>query len=750
METASSKPPSAVLICPRCGSKYDADSGAVQCAKDEVHLIGALDDPLVGSIVASRYEILELTGVGAASRVYKARQTSLNRLVAIKVLQMHLALDAKKLKRFELEAKNASSIEHANIVNVFDYGTVPQPYIVMEFLQGETLAERIKKGHVPAEEAIEIICQVCDALMAAHEGGLVHRDLKPANVMLASNQGSEYTVKVLDFGLAKAVDGEGQTLVHLTSTGQMLGSPAYMSPEQCMGGAVDARSDIYSLGCLIYEVLTGRIAFESDTAPECMRKHVYEMPAPMTGLAIEPQLLKQLEKVVFKALAKEPVERYQSVADLKFDLVSSARGGTKRLNYSKIGMQALVSQCRRLLRNRRVRAAIFASALSVVAFLILCLNLGSIINAGWQAQYEQGKTHAASADYKKAESSFESALKLAKWFGQSDWRVTRSLSQLKNVYEKEGNAAAARDIGSRIKALEESNPNWTTRRMEAQKAEKAGDFRRAEQLLTGLIAQEQSQPQGRFGLSSALLELGHVYEDEGKLAEAESVIRQCLEIREKFLDEGAPLVTDSLNELANACSLLGRYSDAQNLFLNVLALKRQQLGSSNQEVAQVLGKLGSMRMWQGDFAGAQRYLQDAMSILNSLSQKDDSIVGPITGTLANLYVRTKRYDQAEPLILQSIDAQQKAYGKGNLQTCPGLTILANLRSAQGRVDEATSYMKDVLDINLKQLGEYNSRTLTALDNYAQVLRSKDPAEADKIKARADQVRQRLAQAGAGK
>jgi serine/threonine protein kinase len=275
-----------------------------------------VNDPLLGTTIANRYKIASITGIGGWSTVYSAEDTKLNRQVAVKILHLHLCVDPEKLQRFQREAQAASAIVHNNVAIMHDCGFTSngRPYITMELVEGNSLAQVIRKGRsIP--EYIEIFEQVCDGLQAIHKMAVIHRDLKPNNIVI-SNEG---VVKVLDFGSAKWILQDEV----LTKTDEAVGTPCYMSPEQCLGQKLDARSDIYSLGCMVYEAITGVKPFAAESALASMQLQLKSMPPRMrttkqTGALVPPKL----EALVFKALAKNPQDRFNSIAEFKTALVN--------------------------------------------------------------------------------------------------------------------------------------------------------------------------------------------------------------------------------------------------------------------------------------------------------------------------------------------------------------------------------------------------------------------------------------------
>jgi len=284
----------------------------------------ALRDPLVGSPFAERYRILGRIGQGGMSVVYKARHVLMRKLVAVKMLQAHQLGSGIAVRRFQQESQAVSAMDHPNIVHVDDFGVSDsgQPFLVMDFLEGASLADLIEKaGCIPVDRALHIFIQVAGALAHAHDRGIIHRDLKPSNIMLVKHDADEDFVKIVDFGIAKLLPQEGEDYHKLTQTGEVFGSPLYMSPEQCTGVGLDARSDIYSLGCVMYEALTGQPPLKGSTPIATINMQMSDMPPPLAIPRCDPRLAAHLDAVVFKAMDKDPARRYQSMSELRQDLL---------------------------------------------------------------------------------------------------------------------------------------------------------------------------------------------------------------------------------------------------------------------------------------------------------------------------------------------------------------------------------------------------------------------------------------------
>jgi serine/threonine protein kinase/Leucine-rich repeat (LRR) protein len=272
----------------------------------------------LGTIIGGKFRLDELLGEGSYGEVYLSTNLTIGQRVAIKILHAHVTTREMALNRFKREAKAAGMLRHPGICPVFDFGTTEdgRAYCVMEFLEGRTLSSRISEaGKLNVQEAIPLFVQVCDAMDAAHSAGILHRDLTPTNIMITGDQ----RAILVDFGLAKITQAEAADDKSLTASGTVIGTPHYMSPEQCLGSDIDARSDIYSLGCIMYEALTGRTPFDALANLEVMRKHVIDPVAPIDRRLAIPS---HIESAIMKALKKRPEERQQTMAQLKNDLTT--------------------------------------------------------------------------------------------------------------------------------------------------------------------------------------------------------------------------------------------------------------------------------------------------------------------------------------------------------------------------------------------------------------------------------------------
>lgn len=287
----------------------------------------ANNSSLVGLTLSDRYEIIEVLGKGGMGVVYKGRRTQINKFVAIKVLKAALIDDEVSLKRFEQEAIASANLDDPHLISVYDFGYGPggEPYLVMDFLEGKSLEDIIEgQGPISLERFLHIFSQACQALSYIHSRNIIHRDLKPSNIMLVKTQSSDEFVKLVDFGIAKVIGSDQNLMQKLTATGQSFGSPLYMSPEQCMGKEVDVRSDIYSLGCVMFEALTGHTPIAGENALQTVFMHINSPPRLLHQVGAGLTHPKQVQDLIMRCLEKDPEKRFQTAKELENILVELA------------------------------------------------------------------------------------------------------------------------------------------------------------------------------------------------------------------------------------------------------------------------------------------------------------------------------------------------------------------------------------------------------------------------------------------
>jgi eukaryotic-like serine/threonine-protein kinase len=290
-------------------------------------------DDYIGKTVARKYRVEALIGEGGMGKVYKATQLILEKPVVLKVLRQALLSDERTVARFQREAKAASRLNHANSISILDFGQAEDGamYIAMEYVSGKDLHHILsREWPLPEARVIRIVSQVLSALSDAHGAGVIHRDLKPENIMVEQRRGEPDFVKVLDFGIAKITDSSGEDGPALTRAGFVCGTPEYMSPEQARGATLDHRSDLYAVGVILYQLTTGMLPFDSESAVGFATKHLTEQPPLPSRRRPEARISQQLERLIMKTLAKSPDDRPQTAEQFRAELLAidkEARGG---------------------------------------------------------------------------------------------------------------------------------------------------------------------------------------------------------------------------------------------------------------------------------------------------------------------------------------------------------------------------------------------------------------------------------------
>jgi len=377
------------LFCPLCEREYEL--GIKFCPQDASELIFRSEDTMAGQVFDGRYRILHKLGEGGMGAVYKAVQISTQKLVAIKVVAARHTENPATVRRFQREVKLQSRLEHPNIVTVIDFAKTPegQYFFVMPFIEGKSLRRMILDGGKFAlSDFLALAMQICDGLEYSHAEGIVHRDLKGDNIVVA-HIGRQRVAKILDFGLAKAIQRDGETTKsgpELTSEGLALGTPAYMSPEQAKGevGKIGPRSDLYSLGVIFYQMLTGALPFKSDTPWGLLHQHISEPPVPVRQ--INSDVPESIERSVMRLLEKEPENRYASALALRRDLEKVARSALGLVEAAALEKTRTATPSG-FIKTVEGQPALRPSTSVVAALLVLLVAVAG----GWYWLYGRGR-----------------------------------------------------------------------------------------------------------------------------------------------------------------------------------------------------------------------------------------------------------------------------------------------------------------------------------------------------------------------
>lgn len=323
----SPRPPS--LLCPSCGTEATESSKYCPACGSTLVRVAEGGDDYIGKILAKKYRVEAMIGEGGMGKVYRATQIALDKPVVLKVLRQSLLSDGRTVARFQREAKAASRLNHPNSISVLDFGQADDGalFIAMEYVAGKDLHQILsREWPLPEGRVVRIVSQVLSALADAHGAGVIHRDLKPENIMVEPRRGGETDfVKVLDFGIAKILDLGPEEGPALTRAGFVCGTPEYMSPEQARGTTLDHRSDLYAVGVILYQLTTGLLPFESDSAVGFATKHLTEQPKRPSERRPDARISPALEKLILRALSKSPDDRPQTAEAFKAELIAVDR-----------------------------------------------------------------------------------------------------------------------------------------------------------------------------------------------------------------------------------------------------------------------------------------------------------------------------------------------------------------------------------------------------------------------------------------
>lgn len=585
--------PEGIKTCSECGLELVGENAVCACDSSlpsKMRNSGPSKDPLIGTILNNTYQIQDVVGRGGMGSVYRARDVLMERTVAIKMLHHHLVQDQASIQRFQQEARAASAINHPNVITAYDFGIseTGQPYLIMDFLQGKSLSSTIDESRgLEYSRAVHIFAQTCDALHVAHAKGVIHRDLKPSNIMIVQNRDDPDFVKIVDFGIAKLLPSSGKQSQNLTQTGELFGSPLYMSPEQFLGKNLDERTDIYAMGCVMYEALIGRPPFSGEHVLETMHKHIHEPPAKFAVARPDLKIPAKLEAIVMRSLEKEPDARYQSMAELR-DAILLTIDGARDTRTLGARLQSIRSQLKRARKKNEkwIKRTQYAGigVLSIGAFAgIIIFILQSDRDTQWVNLRREAQDLYKRGELDKAGERFFKAGKLAReLYGDEDAKYLDTLEKLAWINEEQGHYAAARKLFKKVKGLTPEDemrfkaaqilaytPVSQLKNLQSQNITKGPETA----LKAGIKELEKYVGPTDPGLIVLYESLAETYERQKHFAEAEDARIKLVSIREDSQGPDSIGVANARVNLANLYMLWGKdvaekkaYEDAQRTY----------------------------------------------------------------------------------------------------------------------------------------------------------------------------------------
>lgn len=667
---------------------------------------------MIGQTV-SRYLILDVIGEGGMGTVYRAEDTLLKRRVAIKFL----SADARKQHyraRFLREVIATAALTHPNIATVYDFGTTPEggPFIVMELVEGQSLSELMQQG-ITISQALEIVEGIGKALAEAHAHSIVHRDIKPSNI--AINKRGE--VKVLDFGLAKRVTDNSENgsdsevddqalLATQTRENTTIGTPMYMSPEQTLGSRVDTRSDLFSLGSVLYECISGTPAFHGRTALAVGNKIVHDdPPAPST---INPQVSRRLDQITLKALAKKPEDRYQSADEMLADLTPLRESfrSTQPVPIRPINPKptdpgsTLLSVISKGIRRPPILAASFVACLAIAFTAVWAgssflrrpqARSGQCLEA--ERKYRDGTNALRDGTYDRASKAFTQAIDLCDDYPLAHARLAETLTELEYTDK------AQKEL-LRISQTEPAAPAIESLALQAIRTSLAGDTRNAIPIYEKIVQETQDGAER----ASAYVDLGRAYERDGYPAKAEASYGEALKID--------PQQTAASMRLG---VIYSRRQGAQNneKALAYFAKAESTYRSTNdaEGLAEVFYQRGIQQTTQRDFVAARAELERANSNAQAIDNKYLQVKSRMQ--LSNVFCIQGDAASAEKYALDAVE-----FAKANnieVLTANGLVTLGNSFLARGDLEQSQKYLQRALEVaEYYQVRRSKARALLAL------------------------------------
>jgi tetratricopeptide (TPR) repeat protein/tRNA A-37 threonylcarbamoyl transferase component Bud32 len=659
-----------------------------------------------------RYRVIRLLGEGGMGAVYEAEQDHPRRVVALKVVKPGLAT-AETLRRFQYESEALGRLQHPGIAQIYEASTAdsgfgPQPYFAMELIRGRPLLECAKAQHLSARERLALLAKVCDAVEHAHQRGVIHRDLKPGNI-LVDETGQP---KILDFGVARVTESDAQH-TRQTDLGQLVGTLAYMSPEQASGdpSALDPRSDVYAMGVILYELLAGRLPYDINRKPLREAVDMIQEAEPAALSSIDRRYRGDIDTIVARALEKDKARRYGSAADLAADI-------RRHLADEPIAARP-ASASYQLQKFARRHKALVSGAVAVLTVLAVGVVV-STLEAVW-ARTAEATAEAVNNFLQNDLLAQASANKQAGSGTKPDPHLEvrtvldRAAGRIAGKFDKQPEAEAAiRDtIGQTYMDL--------GLYPDARKQfERALELHRRE---LGVPNPKTLKTMSRLGRIALLT---------GRYQTAEALLGQCVETQRRRLGPQHPDTLYSISNLAGAYLSEGKYSLGEPLLRQVLEIRRLVLGPEHPDTLSAMNNLASAYEYNGKLSQAEILSRQAFEMRRRVLGPDHPNAISSMNNLATIYTAEGKYAQAESLLGQVLEIERRVLGPEHVLTIYSTHNLAAVYNSLGKFAQAEAFYSEALDVQRRVFGADHSDTLMLAADLASVYvarRKYAPAEA---------------------
>ncbi|HEY9791843.1 MAG TPA: serine/threonine-protein kinase [Candidatus Obscuribacterales bacterium] len=672
--------------CQICHKTFPAGSGWL-CPDDNGPLVPADGDPLLGTVFDQKYEIQSVLGQGGMSIVYKARHKYMDRTVAVKLLREHLVSDQTARLRFEQESKAASKLTHQNIVSVHDFGITNngQAYFVMDCLEGDSLADILdNEGRLELSRAINIFKQICDGLEPAHKLGLVHRDLKPSNIIVLQQEDGGDLIKIVDFGIAKFTNKDaGQFSARLTQTGEVFGSPMYMSPEQCQGHQLDPRSDIYSLGCLMYETLTGTAPYFGDSFMSIAMQHMNAPMPPFVESAPDSKVPAAIEEVVSKTMAKDPDQRFQTVGEVRQALLDAAlAGGVQGVRAGAVHDPSANSSLKetwekitggfaKASSGKAAKEAFSFARLAVIGgpAIAVAAIIGIVVfwhgpsgDGGtpmqkfrWQLEVGLAEQAVQHQNLKQSIVLLTDAREIASTFGDDDSRLQTTLRMLANVYKDAGMYEQQEQCYKDFNNVQAKQSLADTERVKAMLTSLR------DQAAKGMINQAEAHASMTMIIDSAkrLHARGYYATEEALLTDAIGTLKRLDMAERPETAELKLVMADCLTAQQKLPQVRPLLVDALETYRRVAVLPDSKV-QTNKALIRAYLKLGQFDRDQSSFENSKGELEEALELTQRYFGKDNNLMAESLNSYADLMRQMGAQDDYKQLSTEAKVYNQKA------------------------------------------------------------------------------------------